>query len=84
MAKITLFYTLKNIFIEENDQISIEIFPSIRTEAVEDRDVIFDQIKGSKVKRYNLSLESHKINFIIIRTNPHIDLLYHTLTWMTL
>ena len=84
MAKITLFYTLKNIFIEENDQISIEIFPSIRTEAVEDRDVIFDQIKGSKVKCYNLSLESHKRNFIIIRTNHHIDLLYHTLTWMTL
>ena len=36
----------KNIS-EWNDGISSEILPSFRTEAVEDRDVIFNQIQGS-------------------------------------
>ena len=36
----------KNIS-EQNDGTSSEILPSFRTEAVEDRDVIFNQIQGS-------------------------------------
>jgi hypothetical protein len=32
---------------EQNDEISSEILPTFRTEAVEDRDVIFNQIQGS-------------------------------------
>ena len=32
---------------EQNDGISSEILPSFRTEAVEDMDVIFNQIQGS-------------------------------------
>ena len=36
----------KNIS-EQNDGISSEILPSFRTEAVEDRDVNFNQIQGS-------------------------------------
>jgi hypothetical protein len=48
MAKITSFDILeKYIYSEQNDGISSEILPSVRTEAVEDRDVIFNQIKGS-------------------------------------
>ena len=48
MAKITLFWCFeKKIFFEQNDEISSEILPSFRTEAVEDRDVIFNQIQGS-------------------------------------
>ena len=39
----------KNIS-EQNDGISSEILPSFRTEAVEDRDVIFNQIQVSYVK----------------------------------
>ena len=35
---------------EQNDGISSEILPSFRTEAVEDRDVIFNQIQVSYVK----------------------------------
>ena len=36
----------KNIS-EQNDKISSEILPSFRTEAVEDRDIIFNQIQVS-------------------------------------
>ena len=32
---------------EENDEISSEILPSFKTEAVEDRDVTLNQIQGS-------------------------------------
>jgi hypothetical protein len=39
----------KNIF-EWNDRISSENLQSFRTEAVEDRDVTFNQIQGSTVK----------------------------------
>ena len=48
MAKMILFlcFEKKNIS-EQNDGISSEILPSFRTEAVEDRDVIFNQIQGS-------------------------------------
>ena len=37
----------KEIISEQNDGISSEILPSFRFEAVEDRDVIFDQIRLS-------------------------------------
>ena len=37
----------KKNFFEQNDGISNEILPSFRTEAVEDRDVIFNQIQES-------------------------------------
>ena len=37
----------EKIFFEQNDGISSEILPSFRTEAVEDRDVIFNQIQVS-------------------------------------
>jgi hypothetical protein len=44
------FDDLKKIISEQNDGISSEILPSFRTEAVEDRDVIFNQIQVSYVK----------------------------------
>ena len=48
MARITLFWCFeKKKNSEQNDGISSEILPSFRTEAVEDRDVIFNQIQGS-------------------------------------
>ena len=48
MAKITLFWCFeKKNFFEQNVGISSKILPSFRTEAVEDRDVIFNQIQGS-------------------------------------
>ena len=40
------FFLKKNIS-EQNDEISNEILPSFRTEAVENRDVIFNQDQGS-------------------------------------
>ena len=40
----------KKYISEQNDGISSEILPSFRTEAVEDRDVIFNQIQVSYVK----------------------------------
>ena len=48
MARINLFWCFekKNIS-EQNDGISSEILPSFRSEAVEDRDVIFNQIQVS-------------------------------------
>ena len=48
MARNTFFccFEKKNIF-KKNDVISSEILPSFRIEAVEDRDVTFDQIQGS-------------------------------------
>ena len=51
MAEITSFssFEKKKVF-ELNDGISIEILLSFRTEAVEDRDVTFNQIQGSTVK----------------------------------
>ena len=42
----TYWQETKNTF-GENDEISSEILPSFRTEAVGDRDVTFNQIKGS-------------------------------------
>ena len=49
VARITLYYLdvlkKKNFLI--NSWNFIEILPSLRTDAVEDRDVTFDQIKGS-------------------------------------
>ena len=47
MAKITLFWCFEKKNSEQNDGISNEILPSFRTEAVEDRDVIFNQIQES-------------------------------------
>ena len=47
MAKITFFDFLKKNISEQNDGISSEILPPFRTEAVEDRDVIFNQIQVS-------------------------------------
>ena len=41
------FDVLKKKFFEWNDVVSGEIQPSLRTEAVEDRDVTFNQIQGS-------------------------------------
>jgi hypothetical protein len=41
---------LKKDISEQNDGISSEILPSFRTEAVEDRGVIFNQIQVSFVK----------------------------------
>ena len=41
-----LMFWKKNIS-EQNDEISSEILPSFRTEALEDRDVIFNQIQAS-------------------------------------
>jgi hypothetical protein len=38
---------LKKNISEQNDGISSEILPSFRTEAVEDKDVIFNQTQGS-------------------------------------
>jgi hypothetical protein len=38
---------LKKFISEQNDGISREILPSFRIEAVEDRDVIFNQIQVS-------------------------------------
>ena len=40
-----MFWKKKNS--EQNDGISSEILPSFRSEAVEDRDIIFNQIQGS-------------------------------------
>ena len=37
----------KKYISEQNDGISSEILASFRTEAVEDKDVIFNQIQGS-------------------------------------
>jgi hypothetical protein len=37
----------KKYISEQNDGISRKILPSFRTEAVEDKDVIFNQIQGS-------------------------------------
>ena len=45
MARI--FDVLKKINFEQNDGISNEILPSFSTEAVEDSDVIFNQIQVS-------------------------------------
>ena len=47
MARITLFWFFEKKNSEQNDGISSEILPSFRTEAVEDRDIIFNQIQGS-------------------------------------
>ena len=47
MARITFFDVLKRQIFEQNYGISIEILLSFRTEAVEDRDVTFNQIEGS-------------------------------------
>jgi hypothetical protein len=47
MARITLFSHFEKKNSEQNDEISSEILPSFRTEAVEDRDVIFNQIQVS-------------------------------------
>ena len=47
MAKMTLFWCFEKNIPKQNDRISSEILPSFRTEAVEDRDVIFNQIQGS-------------------------------------
>ena len=41
-----LFDVLEKNISEQNGGISSEILPSFRTEAVEDRDVIFSQIQG--------------------------------------
>ena len=45
VARITLFRYFDFFLI--NSWNFIEILPSLRTEAVEDRDVTFDQIQGS-------------------------------------
>ena len=50
MARITLFWCFEKKNSEQNDGISSEILPSFRTEAVEDRDVIFNQIQVSYIK----------------------------------
>jgi hypothetical protein len=48
MARINLFwYFEKKDISDQNDGISSEILPSFRSEAVEDRDVIFNQIQVS-------------------------------------
>ena len=48
MARITLFWCFEKKHIsEKNDGIWSKILPSFRTEAVEDRDVIFNQIQVS-------------------------------------
>ena len=45
--KSPYFDVLKKQIFEQNDGISSKILPSFRTEAVEDRDVTFNQIQGS-------------------------------------
>ena len=47
LARITLFWFFEQNISEQNDGISSEILPSFRSEAVEDRDVIFNQIQVS-------------------------------------
>ena len=46
VARITLFRCFEFFFLIDSWNFS-EILPSLRTEAVEDRDVTFNQIKGS-------------------------------------
>ena len=48
--KSPYFDVSKNYFFEQSDRISSKILPSFRTEAVEDRDVTFNQIQVSIVK----------------------------------
>ena len=64
MAKI-YFDVLEKIS-GQNDGISSEILPSFMTEAVEDRDVIFKQIKVSQVKvvHQNRGCTKFKSNYI--------------------
>ena len=47
MAIITLFWCFEKNISEQNDGISSEILQSFRSEAVEDKDVIFNQIQVS-------------------------------------
>ena len=47
MARITLFWCFEKKNSEQNDGISSEILQSFRSEAVEDRYVIFNQIQVS-------------------------------------
>ena len=47
VARITLFRCFEKKKFWINSWNFIEILPSLRTEAVEDRDVTFNQIKGS-------------------------------------